>query len=577
MPKKGKEREFNGEGTGPYEAQKRIYISHRVEQDRNLGNWNNNMIQESKISENSGQLASSISSDDLPLLLSVVLTARWALREPNPFALTIFMSKIYVVQGAENIIQFWKKSQQLADTASQIFCLKYLFGMPEKALQMYLADDSGFHDKPNYGSKVHPSNRVDYQTHSSMHKFMGGPRLSDFYNRWRYLFARRLENIEVTDEWIEMPDLMTFFDSEFASPLIEATCGPLLEQINPSLMRDLITYGRAVPYLSKGLPRWLVPKAYAIRDKLLANIKEWHSIARQSFDAACVDQHGDSDPYWGSEFIRSRQALFESFHGFDGDAAAASDLGLVWALTVNIVPTSMWVTLDINRDKELSAKIRHELDTSGCFDNLSTIDLTKLLTLPRLQGVYAETLRLRFQAIIARRTNSEGMELNNWRLPRDSVILVATNPAHMDPNVWNTGEDNQYPVDKFWAERFLTYGQYPSDGPISGISVVQASKEKAEEAVIIEAAINNNPEKSAPSFTMSNTAGHWFPYGGGSRICPGRHIAKRAVLSATATITKIFDIEILASDEDMAMDGSGYGFGMQRPIGKIPFRIRKRQ
>lgn len=80
-----------------------------------------------------------------------------------------------------------------------------------------------------------------------------------------------------------------------------------------------------------------------------------------------------------------------------------------------------------------------------------------------------------------------------------------------------------------------------------------------------------------PKFVTSTTAGHWFPYGGGARICPGRHFAKRAIMSVTAIMISMFEIEILAASEAMEMDSTGYGLGMQRPIGRVAYRIRKRQ
>lgn len=128
-----------------------------------------------------------------------------------------------------------------------------------------------------------------------------------------------------------MPDLLAFCEKEFASTVVEATCGPILERINPDFTKDLALYERQTPSLSKGFPRWMVPRAYAVRDKLLTNIKRWHAMARETFGASSIDADGDADPYWGSEFMRSRQKMFESFSGFDADAAASSDLGFIWA------------------------------------------------------------------------------------------------------------------------------------------------------------------------------------------------------------------------------------------------------
>ena len=42
-------------------------------------------------------------------------------------------------------------------------------------------------------------------------------------------------------------------------------------------------------------------------------------------------------------------------------------------------------------------------------------------------------------------------------------------------------------------------------------------------------------------------------------------------------MTTMFDIEILADEKALKMDTAFYGLGAQHPIGKVPFRMRKRQ
>jgi hypothetical protein len=66
---------------------------------------------------------------------------------------------------------------------AQILCLQYLFGMPTPALQMYIADDSGFQDIPAAQSMIMPDDRVDYHTHVSFLKFTSGKHFAGFYKR----------------------------------------------------------------------------------------------------------------------------------------------------------------------------------------------------------------------------------------------------------------------------------------------------------------------------------------------------------------------------------------------------------
>ena len=229
----------------------------------------------------------------------------------------------------------------------------------------------------------------------------------------------------------------------------------------------------------------------------------------------------------------------------------------------------MWVTTEISQDPCLVENIRAELSKTEILSSLRSFEVKTLLSLPRLQAVYAETLRLRVHVIVPRETNTENLQINKWVFPNKSTIVVSSQPAHMDSTVWNLGPNKSHPTNTFWAERFLAYEYSPASGPISKPSVVVTTDlgENAPE--------DSGSDSKAPKFVLSSTAGHWFPYGGGARICPGRHFAKRAIMTATAVMISMFDIEIMATSEAMKMDKSGYGLGMQRPAGNIRYRMRR--
>jgi cytochrome P450 len=244
---------------------------------------------------------------------------------------------------------------------------------------------------------------------------------------------------------------------------------------------------------------------------------------------------------------------------------------ITYSLTFNIVPTSMWVLAQIAQDPLLLSKIRRETKKIGNLRS-DNFEVKNLLSAPRLQAVYAEVLRLRLHVIVPRESDREDLQLNGWTCCKNSNIVVASQPAHMDSSVWNTGKQNSHPIDQFWAERFLQFTNDPKSGPIVRDATQVGSKDVLGDVEDESLATDNDHEHK---FVISSTAGHWFPYGGGARICPGRHFAKRAIMTATATLLEMFEVEILASDEDMKLDDTGYGLGMQRPIGKIPFRVRR--
>ncbi|KAF7876781.1 hypothetical protein EAF04_001864 [Stromatinia cepivora] len=487
----------------------------------------------------------------------------------SPFCVSLLSQKMFFVQGAENIAALWKKSSTMTGTPLHLFCLKYICGMPRKALDMYAKDNSGLAAQLPLDSSVSPNNRVDYRTHVGMLRFTKGAGLSNFCDRLVTGFHQRLMALPIAEEWLELPDFMAFFDEHFGSALVESICGPSLTRLNPDFAKDFSRYDIEIPGLLKGLPRWIIPDAYEARDKLLTSIKQWHAFARAHFEEASVSPDGDSDPYWGSLFIRERQGDGGVFATTD-NARAACDLGFIWAANTNLAPSAMWTALETFKDPLILERVRSEL--SGTFRQSSirraAFDASTLQTLPLLRSIYAETLRLRVRAYAARYTNRTAFSIKNWFLPKKSVILVSTTEAHMDESFWNT-KSGMYPVDKFWADRFLVYDDDPTSGPQKKgpLSQLQPGDIKASES---------SPAKG-PKFSLASTNGSWLPYGGGARACIGQTFSKRVMLAACAMMATEFDVQILADEEALGMDPKFYGLGGQRPVGKVPFKIRRKK
>ena len=248
-----------------------------------------------------------------------------------PVQLSFIRGRLFLVQGAENIVSLWKSSQVSTATAVHDFYLKQIFGMPDKALKLYAADDSGCYNEPHAFSNVKPENRIDHITYQDLNRLLSGPGLNPFFNRFTENLISRLQSIGVAKGWTDMEDLWALFKYKVTPAAIEAMCGSSIMCLTPSIAEDLWAYDSTIPDLVKGLPRWWVPKSYAKRDHILQSIKNWHAFARAHFDETQIGPDGDWDPHFGSEFIRSRQRTFPRMDGMDHDAVAASDLGALWA------------------------------------------------------------------------------------------------------------------------------------------------------------------------------------------------------------------------------------------------------
>ncbi|KAK4150898.1 cytochrome P450 [Chaetomidium leptoderma] len=511
----------------------------------------------------------------LPFAFDCVNFIRHATRYAGslvPVRLSIIAGDIFLFQGPKTVAAVWREQQLGSPIFIYTFALQHVFGMPKRALAAYRADDSGSHRRPHPESNVEPHNRVDFLTHQILFKAFGGSGLNKAFDRCAGILRRNLEGLAIPeDEWIEMPDLWAFFQSQLGTAVLEGLYGPTLSLLSPGFLQDLWAFDRATPKLAKLMPKFLIPEAYRVRGRLLDSIRRWHDHARQHFDESSIDADGDADPYWGSQMVRSRQKILLEVDGQDYDAIAAADLGLIWASVTNVVPSSMMTALHIFRSPPLTTRLRTTLLT----DNPITINPSSLTGIninldnilhhqPLLSSIYAETLRLHLQAYVTRASPHRDVAIGRrWALPRGKVCMVNTYASHMDESFWNT-RAGRHPVGEFWADRFLIDPLDEGSGPVRGDVGREVYTRPGEEE-----------KEQKPFFSVQGLEGAWIPYGGGYAACPGRQFAKRIILYTTALLVAAFDVEVLT--ERLVMDDRCFGLGTQKPRHAVKFRIRRRR
>ena len=240
----------------------------------------------------------------------------------------------------------------------------------------------------------------------------------------------------------------------------------------------------------------------------------------------------------------------------------------------NSIPAAFWFLYEIFRDPVLLNRVRTEVEEaripSDDPDAPPKFDVTILGSCPILQSVYAETLRLRTAILVTRMPERADFRLGDYVFPRKNLLAVASQTAHMDSDVWNTGTANDpHPLKDFWAERFLIHPGAPGSGPLKH---AKAQRPQASMPEIPES------QKDKPRYSVEGLSGAWIPYGGGQTLCPGRHYAKQEMLLTFAILATAFDIEILHEPGVQTNSNMRYfGLGVLPPKDKTPFRIRRRR
>lgn len=140
---------------------------------------------------------------------------------------------------------------------------------------------------------------------------------------------KEIDMLEVGQDWVNMDDFFDLITSLVTPATVKALCGPYLLEHNPNFCKDFWNYINGLGPITKGMPRLLFPRPYAIRDGLVRDLENWHSYAREHYDPSKVDVENDIDPFWGCKMMRERQEIFHRMDDFDNSAVAAGDLGAI--------------------------------------------------------------------------------------------------------------------------------------------------------------------------------------------------------------------------------------------------------
>ena len=208
--------------------------------------------------------------------------------------------------------------------------------MPLSDAKLYAADDSGILVKPHPDSHVERADRLWFKSHHNFSINLKGSGLNELSSRFKDNLALQITNKRKElgeDDLTELPDLFDFIKSETFRASTVAFCGPHILELNPTLAEDFWEFDSWLPLIFKKFPRWIIPRAFAIRDKMHSNIAKWHQYANANFDRDDQNQANlQWEPNFGARVMRAEWQMHQDANvNISTAGRAAADLGLIWA------------------------------------------------------------------------------------------------------------------------------------------------------------------------------------------------------------------------------------------------------
>ncbi|MCJ1468018.1 hypothetical protein MMC07_006644 [Pseudocyphellaria aurata] len=491
-----------------------------------------------------------------------------------PAGLQLGTIKLYVVGSPDHTNALFKTTPAITSNIGVVMSMKYMFGTPAEVFPLYARDDSGPFATPLAGSHVLPENRIRFLHWSSAHQHLASAGNS-MGERYMNILSRNVSAAtSIGIEWVEMPDLFEWIQKLAFLAATESLCGSSILSLHPTLTEDFWAFVGCLPTLVKWVPRWSSPVAHKKRDKMLMMVKEWHAFADAHSDfAKPAADDPEWDPYFGSKYVKARQRSFHGIGMMNADGRASEDLALLFAAHANSITAVFWTVFEVFSRPSLLSRVR-DIAQSAHDTRAQQSESIQLDKNPLLQSVFAETTRLRVPSVMPKVATGGDYQLGEWSIPEGSILAINAGAGAMNKDVWNAGTaEEPHPLEGFWDERFLIYPNKPNSGPLRK----QKGAFGADNQALATHSSTQEKPSHEPTFSLSGLGGAYIPFGGGPSICPGRHFARKEVVTTLSILALRFDVELhVPKGRTPKMDQAFFAMGTLPPAEKVPFRIRRR-
>ncbi len=291
------------------------------------------------------------------------------------------------------------------------------------------------------------------------------------------------------------------------------------------LTGDAREIGDALTQVLGGFQRQLLPGAAILARLPLASNRHLAENAER-LDAMVqrlITEHREAPD--NGDLLSMMIAAQEDGHGMDDAQLRDEAMTLVLAGHETTAMTLTWTWYLLDRNPEAARQLHNELDSVLNGRNPEFADIAAL---PFTYAVIAESMRLYPPAwILGRRAMSE-MRVDNWTLPRGSILLASQYAMHRDPRFWDSASS-------FKPQRWIN-----AEGHF---------------------------DESAPG----QPRGAWFPFGFGNRRCIGDQFAWTEGVLALATLAQRWEAHLVPGTVVELMPAVTL-----RPKGGIPMTLHRR-
>ncbi|GKT46130.1 cholesterol 7-alpha-monooxygenase [Colletotrichum spaethianum] len=407
--------------------------------------------------------------------------------------------RVYLVKGGESVQAIFRSSSTFRYEKFILMVVKNLQGSSKEDVEKLLKDKSSRNKTPAPGWENMPQEqRYWYQLHHlTVDNLSRTESTSHLANMFTKFFGDSLEK-QPLGEWATVR-LFDFLRKDMAESALKSLCGTRILELVPDYIDQFWRFDSIGVQAVYGLPKWINPKPVEERDKLNRMTQKFMKDAFSTFDWEGHDVDSHWEPTFGSRYFR---------------------------INANTIPVTAWALMEALQDPKLFEEVREEALQTVIKDPATgerSFDTAKLLSMPLMQSIYVECMRLHVSIAITREV-VEPTKLQGYRLEKGSMIQALTNLMHLDEQIWS---QEGHPASEFWAERHIQ--QVAKVDEATGVRTTERQ------------------------FVMGAKPSEFFPYGGGISICPGRFFAKQEILLTIAMLVTRFEIEFV---EWTCKDGS---------------------